>query len=82
MSMSASTPRMTATASSGKPNIASAPERITSDALGTAATPFDVSMSVSIMSNWLPILMSMPPAWAANTLATARYSVLPSKLNE
>ena len=34
------------------------------------------------MMSWLPIGMSIPPACAAKTLATARYSVLPSRLNE
>ena len=72
ISMMASTPRITATASSGRLNIASAPERITSDARGTAATPFDVSISVSIIRICWPSVISMPPAWAANTDAMAR----------
>jgi hypothetical protein len=51
MSISASTPRMIATPSSGNPNVASVPERITSDARGTAATPLLVIMSVSIIKS-------------------------------
>ena len=49
MSMISSTPRITSTPASGRLKLASVPERMTSDALGTPATPFDVSMSVSIM---------------------------------
>jgi len=51
MSISASTPRIIATPSSGKPNVASVPERITSDARGTAATPLLVIIRVSIMKS-------------------------------
>jgi hypothetical protein len=51
MSISASTPRMIATPSSGKPNVVRVPERITSAARGTAATPLLVIMSVSIMKS-------------------------------
>ena len=82
MSISASTPRITATPSSGNPNWANAPDRITSDARGTAATPLLVSISVSIMSSWVLSGMLMPAACATNTDANARYSVLPSRLNE
>ncbi len=72
MSMSASTPRITATPASGRPNWVSAPERMTSDARGTAATPLLVSISVSIISSCVPIGMSMLAAWATNTDASAR----------
>src|SRR5262249_48822299 len=47
MSMSSSTPRMTITPSTGRLNEASVPRRMTSDARGTPATPFEVSISVS-----------------------------------
>ena len=80
MSITASTPRIRATPSSGRPNCVSAPERITSDARGTAATPFDVSISVSIISSCVLNGISMFAACATNMLATARYSVLPSRL--
>jgi hypothetical protein len=40
---------MIATPSSGSPNVASVPDRMTSDARGTAATPLLVIISVSII---------------------------------
>ena len=52
--------------------LASVPERITSDARGTAATPLLVSISVSIMSSCCDSGMSMPAACATNTDASAR----------
>src|SRR5262249_9112331 len=60
MSISTSTPRMTAIASSGSPNAASVPERITSDARGTPATPLLVSISVKTMRSCWPNGMWMP----------------------
>jgi len=72
MSIRASTPRMTATPSSGSPNCVSVPARITSDARGTAARPLLVSISVSIMSTWRDNGIAMPAAWATNTEARAR----------
>jgi hypothetical protein len=51
MSISESTPRIIATPSRGNPNVARVPERITSDARGTAATPLLVIMSVSIIKS-------------------------------
>ena len=69
-------------ASMGKPNCVSAPERMTSDARGTAATPFDVNMSVNIIASCVLSGMSIPAACAAKTDAMARYNVLPSRLNE
>jgi len=51
MSISVSTPRMMATPSSGRPNVARVPDSITSDARGTAATPLLVIMSASIIAS-------------------------------
>ena len=72
MSMNASTPRITATPSSGRPKVASAPDRMTSDARGTAATPLLVSISVSMMTSCWPRVRSAPAAWATNSAATDR----------
>src|SRR3984957_13658862 len=82
MSMNASTPRINATASTGSPNTTTAPDKITNAARGTPATPLLVSMSVSIKTSCRPNDNVRPPAWAANSAATARYNVLPSRLNE
>ena len=50
MSINSSTPRIRITPSTGSANDASVPSRITSEARGTPATPFDVSISVSSMT--------------------------------
>jgi hypothetical protein len=63
---------MIATPSSGSPKVASVPDRITSDARGTAATPLLVIMSVSIMKSWVVKVIGTPAAWATKTDATAR----------
>src|ERR1044071_4249662 len=47
MSISASIPMMMKMGSGGSPNEATVPDRITSDARGTPATPLLVSMSVN-----------------------------------
>jgi hypothetical protein len=72
MSMMASTPRIIATPSSGSPNVANVPERITSDARGTAATPLLVIMSVTIMRSCVVNVIGTPAACATNTDAMAR----------
>jgi len=64
--------RRMATPSSGRPKLTSVPERMTSDARGTPATPLEVSMSVSIMTSCWPVLSSTPAAWATKMDATAR----------
>ena len=63
---------MMATPSSGRPKLASVPDRMTSEARGTAAMPFVVSMSVSIIMSCWPSVMSTPAACATKTDAMAR----------
>jgi len=63
---------MIATPSSGRPNVASVPERITSDARGTAATPLLVIMRVTIMRSWVVSVIGTPAACATKTDAMAR----------
>src|SRR5580658_4585367 len=80
MSISASAPSSSATPDSGRPNDASVPARITSEARGTAATPLLVSISVSIIrSCWLSAMWT-PAACATKSDAIERYNVLPSRL--
>src|SRR6266852_5946490 len=80
ISISSSTPRMTAIPSSGRPKVASVPARITSDARGTPATPLLVSMSVISISSCVPNDKCTPAAWATKTLASDKYNVDPSRL--
>ena len=76
--MSSSTPKITATPMGPKPgtNVFKVARRMTSDARGTAATPFEVTMSVSIMTICWPIPMCTPvvasAACATKTDAMAR----------
>ncbi len=72
MSISSSTPRMTATPSSGSPNAVSVPESTTRDARGTAAMPLLVMRSVSIMNSCCPTVSSTPAACATKIDATPR----------
>ncbi len=80
MSSSASTPSSTATPSSGNPNCASVPARITRDARGTPATPLLVTIRVSIMRSCWPTERWIPAACATKTEASDRYRVDPSRL--
>ena len=80
MSISASTPSSSATPSIGSWKLASVAARMTSAARGTPATPLLVSISVSIMVTCWPIVISIPAAWATNTEANDKYSVVPSRL--
>src|SRR5207248_11455889 len=89
MSISSSTPKMTATPIGPSPagtNVLSVANRITSDARGTPATPLEVSINVSIIVICWPNDMCQPivvsAACATNTDAIARYNVDPVRLNE
>src|SRR5205823_2697415 len=66
------TPKITATPSSGSWKVANVPERITSDARGTAATPLLVSINVSTIGICCARLRWMPAACATNTAARER----------
>ena len=59
---------------------------MTSDARGTPATPFEVSINVNIIVICWPNDMCQPivvsAAWATKTDAIARYRVDPVRLNE
>lgn len=79
MSRIASTPKMRATGSVGKPNVESVPIRITKLARGTAATPLLVNINVSIIMICWPIPNSIPAACATKIDAAAKYKVDPSK---
>jgi len=63
---------MMATPSSGRPNVARVPDRITSEARGTAATPLLVIMSVSIINTCPVSVIGCPAACATKIEATAR----------
>jgi hypothetical protein len=63
---------MIATPSRGRPNVAGVPERITSDACGTAATPLLVIMSVTIIRTCVVSVIGTPAACATKTDAIAR----------
>ena len=82
ISMSSSTPRISTTPSSGRPNVTSVPESTTIEARGTAAMPLLVSISVNIIVSCCPNERFTPAACATKMEATARYSVLPSRLKE
>ena len=70
MSISVSTPRITAIPSIGRLKRASVPARITSDARGTPATPLLVSISVSIITSCVPNGMATSAACATNIAAS------------
>ena len=72
MSISVSTPRMTATPAIGRPKLAKVPARITSEARGTPATPLLLSIRVSIMTIWVPKGMWTLAAWATKRAASDR----------
>jgi hypothetical protein len=72
MSISSSIPRMMNTGSTGRLNEATVPSRMTSDALGTPATPLEVSIRVKTMRICWPSGMWMPAACATNTDASDR----------
>ncbi|MNY28123.1 hypothetical protein D3C86_1620780 [compost metagenome] len=54
----------------------------TSDARGTPAIPFDVSISNSSMVIWVASGRWMSYAWAMNSTAKVQYIIDPSRLNE
>src|SRR5437667_10139502 len=89
ISINSSTPNMTATPIGPSPdgtNELSARSRMTNDARGTPATPFDVSINVNIIVICCPSDMCQPivvsAACATNTDAIAKYNVDPVRLNE
>ena len=73
-------PSRMAAPSSGRPNCVSVAVSTTSAARGTPATPLLVSISVSIMTSCWPSVSATPASCATNTLASDRYSVVPSRL--
>lgn len=80
ISINSSIPIIINIGSTGKPNEAAVPIKITKEALGTPATPLLVIIKVKTMVSCCPQVISIPAACATKTEARDKYKVVPSRL--